>query len=134
MMKNCFCGMVDRRKVFTPYFQSEPLSEILTILNLRHAANRVWTCAESEFRLCCMKLCSSDNHYTTAPPDFKPGWKKNCSHVRIIHKNTQSEISIWSKRMTCKHSRVRFHFKWLNGFPKRPKWTHASVNFTQVWK
>ena len=26
-----------------------------------------WTCAESKFRLCWMKLCSSDNHYTTAP-------------------------------------------------------------------
>ena len=48
---------------FTPYFQPGPLSEILTIANLRHAASRVWTCAESEFRLYWMKLCSSDNHY-----------------------------------------------------------------------
>ena len=32
-----FCGMVDRRKAFWPYFQAEPLSEILTIANLRHA-------------------------------------------------------------------------------------------------
>ena len=60
IMMNCFCGMVDRRKAFMPYFQPEPLSEILTIANLRHTANRVWTCAESEFRLCRMKLCSSD--------------------------------------------------------------------------
>ena len=51
-------------------FQPGPLSEILTIANLRHAASRVWTCAESEFRLCGMKLCSSDNHYTTAPQVF----------------------------------------------------------------
>ena len=50
-----------------PYFQPGPLSEILTIANLRHAASRIWTCAEPEFRLCWMKLCSSDNHYTTAP-------------------------------------------------------------------
>ena len=28
-----------------------PLSEILTIASLRHAASRVWTCAEPEFRL-----------------------------------------------------------------------------------
>ena len=47
------------------YFQSGPLSEILTISNPRHAASRIWTCAEREFRLCWMKLCSSDNHYTT---------------------------------------------------------------------
>ena len=43
------------------------MSEILTIANLRHAASRVWTCAEPEFRLSWMKLCSSDNHHTTAP-------------------------------------------------------------------
>ena len=71
-----------------PYFQPGSLSEILTITNLRHAASRVshhhesptrreqglnlrgaWVQAwswewSSEFR---MKLCSSDNHYTTAP-------------------------------------------------------------------
>ena len=49
------------------YFQPGPLSEILTIANLRHAASRVWTCAEPEFRLSWMKLCGSDNHFTTLP-------------------------------------------------------------------
>ena len=49
-----------------PYFQPGPLSEILTISNLQHATSRIWTCAEPEFRLCWMKLCSSDNHYTTS--------------------------------------------------------------------
>ena len=41
IMINCFCGMVNRRKAFTPYFQSGPLPEILTISNLRHATGRV---------------------------------------------------------------------------------------------
>ena len=50
-----------------PYFQPRPLSEILTIANHQHAASSTWTCAEPEFRLCWMKLCSSDNHYTTVP-------------------------------------------------------------------
>ena len=40
MMMNCFCGMVDRRKA-EPYFQPGPLSESLTIANLRHAASRI---------------------------------------------------------------------------------------------
>ena len=44
-----------------------PLSEILTIANFRHAASRFWTCAKPEFKLWWMKLCSTDNHYTTAP-------------------------------------------------------------------
>ena len=29
-------------------------------------ACRIWACAEPEFRLRWVKLCSSDNHYTTA--------------------------------------------------------------------
>ena len=32
------------------------------------AASRTWTCAEPEFRLISIKLGSSDNHHTTAPP------------------------------------------------------------------
>ena len=64
---NCFCGMFDRQKAFTSYFQPGLLSEILTVANLRLPASRVWTCAESEFRLFWTKLCSSDNHYTTEP-------------------------------------------------------------------
>ena len=48
------------------YFQPGPLLEILTIANLQYAASRVWTCAERDFRLSWMKLCSSNNHYTRA--------------------------------------------------------------------
>ena len=39
-----------------------PLSEIFTIVNLRHSASRIWTCAEPDFRISWMKMCSSDNH------------------------------------------------------------------------
>ena len=41
MMMICFCGMADRRKAFTSYVLSGPLSKILTIANLRHAVSRV---------------------------------------------------------------------------------------------
>ena len=54
MMMNYFCGMVDQQRT---------LSEILTIANIRHAAIRIWTCAEPEFRLCWMKLCTRDNQH-----------------------------------------------------------------------
>ena len=50
-----------------PYFHPGPLSEILTIVNLWHTTSRVWTYAETEFRLSWMKLCSIDNRYTTVP-------------------------------------------------------------------
>ena len=49
-------------KVVSPYFQPGPLSKILTIANLRHAASRIWTCAEPEFRLCWMKLGAHPNN------------------------------------------------------------------------
>ena len=39
-------------------------------LSSRYALSRVWTCAEPEFRVSWMKLCSSDNHYTTTPQKF----------------------------------------------------------------
>ena len=38
---DCFCGMVDRRKAFNLFLQSGPLSAVLTISNLRHAASRI---------------------------------------------------------------------------------------------
>ena len=55
-------------KLFVPILN--PLSEneyteILIISNLRHSASRVWTCAEPEFKLSWMKLCSSDNRGAT---------------------------------------------------------------------
>ena len=44
-----------------------PLSEILTAVNIRYAASRIWTCTEPGFRLCWKTMCGSDNHYATAP-------------------------------------------------------------------
>ena len=55
-------------KGILPYFHPGPLSEILAIVNLRHATGKIWTSAEPDFRLSWMKLCSSDNHYNTALP------------------------------------------------------------------
>ena len=55
------------KKGIKPYCQPGLPSEILTIANLQHAASRIWTCAEPEFRLHWMKLSSSDNHCTTVP-------------------------------------------------------------------
>ena len=85
MMVNYFCGMVDQQKalrltsiVRDPYHR-----------NLQHAVSRTWTCTEPEFRLCWMKLCSSD--YTTAP-------LKSCSlklffksFLKIFQKSSQAK-------------------------------------------
>ena len=87
-MMNCLIwGLVDWRKAFTPHFQPESLSEILTIANIWQAARRIWTCAESEFRLCWMKLCSSDNHYATAP--------KNRNTLFVLIKNYDFRFYFW---------------------------------------
>ena len=76
-----------------PYFQPGPLSEILTIANLRHAASRTWTCAEPEFRLCWMKLCSSDNHYTTN------------NHVIVIWKLYEEKLKLFTAFIICMRGR-----------------------------
>ena len=70
MKSNCFCGMVDRHTL------SPARTNVLTIWNLWDAASRMWICIEPKFRVCWMKLCSSDNHYITAPigkiyPEFR---------------------------------------------------------------
>ena len=60
-MMNCFLWNGWPTKAAKAYFQSGLLSEILTISNLWNT-----TRFEHEFRLCSMKLSSSDNQYTTA--------------------------------------------------------------------
>lgn len=47
------------------YFQSWPLSEIQTIVNIWYTVSRIQIFAEPEFRLCKITLCSSDNFYTS---------------------------------------------------------------------
>ena len=82
-----------------PYFQPGPLSEILTIANLRHTASRIWTCADLEFRLCWIKLYSSDNHYTTAPHCCKLDADSEClkSSKLVVFVATAT----WVKAINC---------------------------------
>ena len=109
-MMNCFCGMVDRRKAFRPYFQPGPLSEILTISNLRHAASRTWTWAEPEFRFCWMKFCSGDTterHWTPQITclvslwnllNFKEHlfWRTSANDCRILLMSMSKELRfVW---------------------------------------
>ena len=56
-------------KGFWPHFQPGPLSEVLTIANFWHSST--CTRAEPDFRLHWIKLCSSDNYYTTVPQRVK---------------------------------------------------------------
>ena len=76
-----------------PYFQPEPLSEILTTAYLRLAASRVWTCVKPEFRLSWMKLCSSDNHYATAPSNKNMSWSFCIYLLLIWHVSLRKKVS-----------------------------------------
>ena len=60
--QNIFCmmmigvsGMVDRWKAFGAISNRQHRQRSSIIANLRQAASRIWTCAESEFRPCWMK-------------------------------------------------------------------------------
>ena len=95
---NCFCGRVDRRKAFIALY-----TEIFTIPNLQHAASRIWTWAEPEFRFSWMKLFSSDNHYTTAPIwiyQHKPKRSKSSS-LKSLDLPKQSALSNDSTTLLC---------------------------------
>ena len=73
-------------------FPAGPLSEFFAIANLRHASSRIWTCAESEFRFCWMKLCRSDNRNITAPQVSGPKlhspmeWEKTSDKWKLLLK------------------------------------------------
>ena len=89
-------------KGIKPYFQPGALSGILNISNLRHAASRIWACAEPEFRLCWMKLSSSDNHYSTTPPHLI---NKSTMTCRFLLKIPMKKI-LMKKHLTKKHEKV----------------------------
>ena len=67
MMMNYFCCMVDRRKAFSPISSRDHCQRSSPSQISDTPRARFETCAEPEFRLRCMKLCSSNNHYTTEP-------------------------------------------------------------------
>ena len=81
------------------YIQLKHLLEILTIANLWHPMSWIWICAESEFRLCRFKLCSSDNHYTTVLQISSPYWGRHCTKIRMWQ--IWSKYCILSKWLNC---------------------------------
>ena len=84
-----------------PYFQSDHSA------NHRYAASTVWSCAGPEFRLSWMKLCRSDNHYTTTlnyptPLHYTTSWH----YTTLRHYNT---ALIWPKLGPSALSVTRYH-------------------------
>ena len=72
MMMNCFCGMVDRRKVFSLISRRDH--------SQRSSPSRISNTPRAGFKpaqnlssvlVSWMKLCSSDNHYTKKPTQSK---------------------------------------------------------------
>ena len=67
MVMNCFLvWLTDERHL--ALFPARIIVRDFPITNFGHAISRIWTCAEPEFRLWWIKLCSSDNRYTMVPP------------------------------------------------------------------
>ena len=58
---NSFCGMVDQRKAFTPYFQPGSLSETLNIAILPHFASSVWIWVFVEW-ICAGVMTTTPRH------------------------------------------------------------------------
>ena len=73
------------------------LSEILSIVNLRHAASMIWTRVVPEFRHCWLKLCSSGSHYITVLQLYwlLCIWLLHVDNFFLHHVSTQK----WLKRL-----------------------------------
>ena len=54
--------------------------------NLQQTQSRIWTCPDSEFRLCQMWLSSCVNHYTMVPHINSISWKRNCYIKNLVRK------------------------------------------------
>ena len=65
-------------------FSVGTISEILTIVNLRHTTSRIWNRAEPEFRLCWMKMCSGDDQYATASSCNAWCLLKGCAYLNKL--------------------------------------------------
>ena len=74
------------------FFQPGPLSEILNMLNLRHAMTRIWTCAD--------QLCSSVNHLQSF----------NILNYKLIIKHWMSKIISYVSLMLDESCLVNFLF------------------------
>ena len=66
MMKNYFCRMIDQQKVLSLTSSQDHCQRFSPLWISDMAVNKIWTCTETEFKLCRMKLCSSDNNYNLA--------------------------------------------------------------------
>ena len=96
--------LTDERRL--ALFPAGKLSEILTTANLRH---RVWTCAESEFRLIGMKFCGSDNYGTTV--FFNPSISKQIPLIFISVDNSGVAGAKQKRRLTSdNHGGLSFNF------------------------
>ena len=102
------------------------MSDILTTANLRHAASRNWTCAEPEFRLSWIKLCSSDNCYTTAPciSEFGNITVTSLFPVQLLSNTTRTQDVHWTyirrlrRLLRSSHSEVFYKKAVLRNFTK----------------
>ena len=81
--------------------------------DFQHVASRIWTWAEPEFRLCWMKLCSSDNHYTMAPVEARIKTKKNTPRIRI-QSISMSILTCWIQPTKKNKSRKKWWEKWIS--------------------
>ena len=103
-------------KGIKPCFQPGPMSKILAIASLQYTASSIWTCPEPELGLSLMKLCSSDNYYSTATQ--QPSNNEIIIRTSI---NIRSSITIWYRiimksqiirsRITISRSWIWSHFR-----------------------
>ena len=98
-----------------------PAGTIVRDPHHRESASKVWTCAESEFSLSWMKLCSSDNHYTKAKRSFMNSWTYGWSALSCFNwQSSNSYIMPQSAYLFCLTILIFSKFKVLTSFNSLP--------------
>ena len=115
-----------------PYFQPGSLSEILTITNLRHAASRVWICAEPEFRLevenevlssewsCAVVITTTPRRHITTTLRWHVKEDTTWRHVDTRRERVKTPYKLKGKMQFKKHNIFNLKHFWkslhLGGF------------------
>ena len=107
-------------KGIKPCFQPGSMSKILAIASLQYTASSIWTCPEPELGLSLMKLCSSDNYYSTATQ--QPSNNEIITRTSI---NIRSSITIWYRiimKSQIIRSRITISRSWIGSHFRKRYW------------
>ena len=121
----------------SPYFQPEPLSEILTIVNIQHVVSRIWTCTEPELSFvewsCAVVITTTPQHSERLAVTLcflaSGESQQSLSFVNLIGKSTLSCII----RETFDAIFEALAGEYLHPPSSTEEWENIAHDFQETW-